>query len=354
MVTLRLFHVADPFRPIAHRTLGADEIEVGRDPGADWPVDDQACELSRRHCALRLGPTGVIIVRDLSANGVFVGRERRRLPRDIDTPIHGDDVIHLGQFMIAVETLPTPANDHSSDADTRQSIDAPFHAPMLCEPALSAADFQVSRGWGGAAGGPTPARVPDAALLEAFCDGAGIDPSLFAGEEPAEVMRRAGVAYKQSVAGLSDLMGERTSLKADYKMDRTTVGAANNNPFKWAEPHRVAVDLLRSGNGPFLAEGAAITESFQDLKKHLLCLMAGSRAAIAAVLEDVAPDRIEQSLKGASLFQTKADACWRAFQNRHKALALDANENAESTVNRAFKRGYEHCVRKLDGLATRS
>jgi predicted component of type VI protein secretion system len=350
MVTLRLFHAADPFRPIAERTLGAEEIQVGRDPAADWPVEDSACELSRRHCALRLGPSGVV-VRDFSANGVFVGRDRRRLPRDVDTVLGSEDTIHLGQFMIAVDAASTPANDRADNPGTGQSIDAPFHSPMLREPVLSAADFQVRSAWDVAQ--PVQAPVPDAALLEAFCEGAGLDPSLFAGEQPAEVLRRAGAAYQQAVLGLSDLMSERTSLKREFMMDRTTVGAENNNPFKWAEPHRVAVDLLRSGNGPFLADGAAITESFQDLKKHLLCLMAGSRAAIAAVFDEVSAPSIEVGLKGnALIFQTKADACWRAFQSKHAAMVADANENPESAVNRAFKKGYERHVRKLDGLGT--
>jgi predicted component of type VI protein secretion system len=343
MVTLRLFHAADPFRPIAERMLGAEEIEVGRDPAADWPVEDSACELSRRHCALRLGPSGVI-VRDLSANGVFVGPERRRLPRDVDSPLGGDDIIHLGQFMIAVDLALRPANDRANAPLTGQSIDAPFHAPMLRE---------VQSAWDPAQPASAQAPVSDAALLEAFCEGAGLDASVFAGERPAEVLRRAGAAYQQAVLGLSDLMSDRTSLKSEYRMDRTRVGAENNNPFKWADPHRVAVDLLRSGNGHFLAEGAAITESFQDLKKHLLSLMAGSRAAINAVFEDISPAKIEQGLKGNALvFQTRADACWRAFQTRHAAMAADASENPESAVNRAFRQGYERQVRKLDGLDT--
>ena len=48
-------------------------------------------------------------------------------------------------------------------------------------------------------------------------------------------------------------MGERTSVKSAYRMDRTTVGAAGNNPFKWADAHRVGVDMLRAGNDGFLA-----------------------------------------------------------------------------------------------------
>lgn len=354
MVTLRLFHTADPFRPIECRTLVDGEIIVGRDPAADWPIADAACELSRRHCAISLGMDGVQ-VRDLSANGVFLGRGRTRLERDADTQVPVGEVIHLGQFMIVFEAPPAPANDRASVEGDASSLDAPFHSPMLQEPALSAAAFTVRSAWANptdtANGQRTP--LPDAALLEAFCEGAGLDPSLFMGEDPAEVLRRAGAVYQQAVLGISDLMGERTSLKSSYQMQRTTVGASDNNPFKWGDAHRIAVDLLRSNNGPFLGGAAAVNESFQDLKKHLLCLMAGSRAAVSAAFEELKPSNLEESVRGQSLlFQTKVEACWREFQKRHAQLISDAQENVESAVNRAFKTGYEKHVRRLDGLGT--
>jgi predicted component of type VI protein secretion system len=352
MVTLRLFHSADPFRPIAERVLGPAEIEVGRDPAADWSLEDAACELSRRHCALRLTASGVV-VRDLSANGVFVGRERKRLQRDVDTALAPDATLHLGQFLIAIDWAEAPANDHAPPDTGAGPIHAPFHSPMLREPVLSAKDFEVRSVWAADAVQKAQSPVPDAALLEAFCEGAGIDASLFAGEEPAQVLRRAGVAYQQTVLGLCDLMSERTSLKTEYRMDRTSVAAQDNNPFRWAEPHRVAVDLLRAGNGAFLADGAAITQSFQDLKKHLLCLMAGSRAAIAALFTETAPQEIEAGLKpNALILQSKAEACWRSFRDKHAALFADATDNSQSSVNRAFKQGYERHLRKLDGLGT--
>lgn len=354
MVTLRLFHVADPFRPIESRTLGADEIQIGRDPGADWSIEDSACEISRRHCTVKLAEQGVS-VRDVSANGVFIGRERRRLQRDIDTLVQPEDMIHLGQFMITIEAAPSPANDHAPPVtDDTQPLDAPFHSPILQEPALSAESFAVRRVWAGVAPTPTPsAPLPDAALLEAFCEGAGLDPSLLAGEPPIEVLRRAGAVYQQAVLGLSDMMGERTSLKSEFKLNRTTVGAADNNPFKWADAHRVAIDLLRANNGPFLTGAAAVNESFQDLKKHLLCLMAGSRAAVTATLEELKPETAEQAVKAQSVL-ANAGAFWRELRKRHAHLVADANENVESVVNRAFKAGYERQVRKLEGLGTLS
>jgi predicted component of type VI protein secretion system len=351
MVTLRLFHTANPFRPIETRTVSEGEIAVGRDPGVDWHIADAACELSRRHLAIIVNNDG-LRVRDMSANGVFVGRDRRRVARDVEVQIKGDEPIHLGQFMIVAEQAPVPANDGrvvTGDAP----MDAPFHSPMLLEPELCASTFSVRSGWAAPSG--DRAKLPDAALLEAFCEGAGLDASVFAGEAPEEVMRRAGAAYQQAVAGLCDLMSERTSLKSAYRMDRTTVSAADNNPFKWADAHRVAVDLLRAGNGSFLSGAAAINESFRDLKKHLLCLMAGSRAAVAATLDEVSPAKVEETVKGQSmLFQTKVEASWREFLKAHARTSVEARENADSAINRAFKAGYERHVRKLDGLGTLS
>jgi type VI secretion system FHA domain protein len=261
-----------------------------------------------------------------------------------------DEPIYIGPFMIAAGSQSSAANDAESDS----SLDAPFHLPILQEPELSAAVFQVRNAWSAAPANECErARLPDAALLEAFCDGAGLDASMFMSEDPAEVMRRAGAVYQQAVLGLSDLMGERTSLKSSYRMDRTTVGAADNNPFKWADAHRVAVDLLRSRTGPFLGGASAITNSFQDLKKHLLCLMAGSRAAVTAALDELAPERIEQEAQ-AALLQGKAQACWREYQKRHEHVLADARQSTNSAINLAFKAGYERQVRKLDGLGTLS
>jgi predicted component of type VI protein secretion system len=351
MVTLRLFHSANPFQAIESRIVGDGEIAIGRDPAADWHIEDAACELSRRHCAIHVSEGGVR-VRDMSANGVFVGAARRRIAKDFYVEVALEEPIHIGQYMIVVDPADTPANDANGHDG---SIDAPFHSPILHEPELSASAFSVRSAWndtqpaqGLAADRP---RLPDAALLEAFCEGAGIDPSAFAAEVPADVMRRAGEAYRQAVVGLCDLMGERTSVKSAYRMDRTTVSATGNNPFKWADAHRVGIDILRAGNGSFLAGSAAIKDSFEDLKKHLLCLVAGSRAAVAATLEEVGPARIEEGLKGQSmLFQTKVDACWREFVKRHTQISSDARENADSAINRAFKAGYERQIRKLDEL----
>jgi type VI secretion system FHA domain protein len=289
-------------------------------------------------------------VKDTSANGVFVGDKRKRIGRDNDVDLSAGEPIYLGQFMITADIAPVAANDHTP----AMSLDAPFHSPILREPELSAAAFEVQSAWPETQTDPASRpRLPDAVLLEAFCEGAGLDPSMFLSEDPAQVMRRAGAVYQQAVLGLSDLMSERTSLKSAFRMDRTTVGAADNNPFKWADAHRVAIDLLRSNSGPFLSGGTAVNNSFQDLKKHLLCLIAGSRSAVEAALQELRPDAIGKDA-ASTLFQGKAEMCWREYQKRHERVATEARQNADSVINQAFKAGYERQVRKLDGLATLS
>lgn len=349
MITLNLSHAAAPDRTLETRNFADGEIIIGRDPGADWRLDDPECELSRRHCLVRFDK-GVLYLKDLSANGVFLGAKRRRLVRDQDVEIAPGEPIFFGKFMVtATAALPAPANDHDGAC-----LDAPFHSPMLQEPVVSEAAYRIQSAWqGGSREEGARQRLPDAALLEAFCEGAGLDPSMFAAEDPAEVLRRAGAIYQQAVLGLSDLMGERTSLKSAYRMARTTVSSADNNPFKWADAHRVAVDLLKSKTGPFLGGASAVTNSFQDLKKHVLCLMAGSRAAVAAALDELEPIRIEQEAP-ASLLDGKAQACWREYRKRHEEISSDAHKRTESAINLAFKSGYEREVRKLDELGTRS
>ncbi|MGE0533083.1 MAG: type VI secretion system-associated FHA domain protein TagH [Hyphomonadaceae bacterium] len=357
MITLRLFHQADPFRQIEARTLDNGELVIGRDPAASWFVSDPDCELSRQHCKIAC-EGGEVQLTDMSANGVYVGPERRRAPRGEAMALTSSDMLHLGQFLILMEqsaAQPQPANDRQAPASP-SALDAPFDAPMLMQRAPSAEAFAVLSDWAGAAA-PLATRpgASNATLLDAFCDGARLDASAFAGEDPADVMRRIGAVYQQMVLGLGDLMSERTSLKAEYRMERTTVGASGNNPFKWAPTQRVAVDLLRQREDGFLSGAAALKASFEDLKKHLLCLAEGSRAAISAAMDNLSPAAAESEVKGQStLFMAKSEACWRAHQKRHEELTLEARERADGRINRAFRDGYEQHLRALDELGTRA
>jgi len=193
------------------------------------------------------------------------------------------------------------------------------------------------------------------ALFRAFCEGANLDPEEFVGEDPAAVLQRAGAIYQQMVLGLGDLLSERTSLKNEYRMARTTVAPEGNNPFKWAPARRVAVDLLRGANDGFMSGPPAVRESFEDLKKHLLCLLAGMRASIASALNALSPPSVEAHLKGQS-FVIKASrgaAAWSEYVRLHAEFQRQADDNPDSQINRDFRAAYEQQLGELDGLSAR-
>lgn len=342
-VTLRLFALSDPFKQIDARELSSGELVIGRDPEDGWKIPDLERTVSREHCVLTLDQ-GRLSLRDTSANGVFLGAQRDRVPPGEPAPIVPGDTIRLGGFMIVVE-----ARERALD----QAFDGPFAGPMLQAMAIDGTAVSVPSGWSEA--DDVVSSPSDGTLLEAFCAGARLDASAFAGEDPAEVMRRLGAVYQQMVLGLGDLMSERTTLKAEYRMSRTTVSAEGNNPFKWAPPQRVATDLLRPRGEGFLSGPSAVKASFEDMKKHLLCTMAGLRAAVSASMESLAPKEAEARLNGRSMVLKNRDAmAFAEYAKLHAEFTVQAKSDPESAVNRAFRAAYERQLLELDSMSTQA
>lgn len=348
MYILRLFHHSDPFTQIESRPLSDGALAVGREPDGGWRIPDPERRLSRLHCVLACSESG-LTVRDESANGTLVGPARQPAPRSRELPIEPGETLRLGDYMILVER----ADEEAALRDA--GFDAPFTRPMLQEVTVTPAALAAPADWtprpGRAAEGETPAPLSDAKLLEAFCQGARLDPSAFAGDDPEETMRRLGAVYQQMVLGLADLMGERTSVKTEYRMSRTTVHAEGNNPLKWASAERVAIDLLRDGREGFLDGPEAVRASVTDLKTHLLCLLAGLRAAVGASLEALAPGQVEGRLEGRSfLLKTRGQAAWDEYGRMHADFRREAEADPDSAVNRAFRGAYERKLQELDGM----
>jgi type VI secretion system protein ImpI len=204
---------------------------------------------------------------------------------------------------------------------------------------------------------PVERRDPDKAngeqdLLLAFLEGAKLNPAAFQGVPPEEIMRGLGGVYRQMVLGLGDIMQDRTSVKNEFRMTKTTIGRQDNNPFKFLPPQKVAVDLLRSADEGFLPAEPAVRASFQDVKKHLFCMLAGMRAALSATMQGVDPTGVEQKLKGKSFMTAagKKAAAWDEFVKFYAQFKKDADDNPESVVNRAFREAYEKQLQELDGM----
>jgi len=323
MITLRLFKSSDPFQEIESRTLAHGDLIIGRDPDADWPILDPRRDLSRRHCIVNIDGQRVFL-RDISTNGVTIGVERRLAPREERCELSPGETIYLGEFMILLDA--GPAVEADKPASHGAALAA--QAPTPVSPA--------------ARSGP----LTDAALIEAFCRGAGLEPSSFAGEDPAAVMGRIGAVYRQVIDDLGAMMRDRALVKNQLRMDRTTISSRDNNPLKWAPTHRVAVDLLKEGEGGFLKGAAAFKSSFDDLRRHGVCIMAGSDAALHHVLAEFDPETLEAGARRqASPFASKYEAMWKVFRERHADLSDDAGDAA---IERAFREGYERRLNSLE------
>lgn len=102
MITLKLYRQNDPFRELDSRVLNEGSVTVGRDPSVQWCVYDADCEISRQHFVVDVA-NDCVRVKDLSTNGVFLGAERRRAPRDEFVTLRARDSVQFGQFMLVME-----------------------------------------------------------------------------------------------------------------------------------------------------------------------------------------------------------------------------------------------------------
>ncbi|WP_129794579.1 type VI secretion system-associated FHA domain protein TagH [Sphingosinicella sp. CPCC 101087] len=329
MYLLKLYHQLDPLRPVAARALAQGRLRVGRDPTSDWVISDSDCEVSRTHLELVCSDDALIMT-PLGANGVFgpdgdqfdYGKSRAFVP---------GDAICFGKYRMVVEEAPHAGK---SCVDLDRTIAAPFGT-----------NPDIPTAW------PDPPcdNCAGDSLLDAFCRGADLDLSAFSEHDAADVMHRAGEIYRQVVLGLADLMSARSSVKRDHRLDRTTIGAEDNNPFKWAPSRRLASDLLLRDEPGFESGAKAVRSSFADIKKHMLGSLAGFHAAVGAVLEAGRPAVIEARVRREkSVLQSQAAACWAEFSRLHAELDAAAEQNGGGPIQAAFAAAYEARLRELE------
>lgn len=325
MFMLQLFDASDEIHPVDARLLREGVLRVGRDNSADWSIVDPHCALSRTHCEFAVAGEGLTL-RSLGANGTFDMATGERLPQDAAIPIALPFAARLGDFRIVASEAP---HGNVTGNETRTMV---FTPPL-------GDSIDVPSDWtDNPPAAALPAAVTNGSLLEAFCAGAGLDASLLSKEDPVEIMRRVGGVYRQMVLGVGDLMSERDQARAHYQMTRTTIGSADNNPFKWAPTQRLAIDLILGGSHGFLSGPAALQSSFRDIKRHLVATFAGLRGSLRAAIDSCDPAQLGVAPGG--LFQNRASAQIRELEKRHAELLEEVEGTKSGALDRAFVQAY--------------
>ncbi|MTJ83152.1 MAG: type VI secretion system-associated FHA domain protein TagH [Telmatospirillum sp.] len=173
-------------------------------------------------------------------------------------------------------------------------------------------------------GAPGTAPAPGADLLAVFLEGAGLPPDAVDAEDAADTMLKLGQAFREAVGGLRELLELRAFLKSEFHIEHTRLRAKENNPLKFSANLDGTLSVLLGRRVPgFMTPPEAIRESLRDVKAHEVALIAGMKAVIGDLLDQLSPETVQSSVEGRLLPPLFKARCWDRYQQAHQRLAGD-------------------------------
>jgi type VI secretion system protein len=162
--------------------------------------------------------------------------------------------------------------------------------------------------------------------VEAFCRGAGIDPSSLPSDAQSALLTLAGQMVREVVLGLQEALKGRADLKSRLRLNQTTIQPGENNPLKFSASVDEAVRKLLDPHGSrYLGPIEAIRDSFADLRTHQTALAAAIQAGIDELMNRIEPrelqERFDRGLKrGPLLGATNKMKYWELYTEFYQAL----------------------------------
>ena len=202
-------------------------------------------------------------------------------------------------------------------------------------------------------GTAVPAPPPggyDAA--QAFLEALGVDGLDIPEDELAPTMARAGAIMRVLVSGIRDILMTRTSIKSEFRIEQTMIGAGGNNPLKFSvSPDQAIEVLLRPRMRGYLPPEEAAREALDDIAAHEVAMVAGMETAIKAVLSKLAPevlaDKLETSGRISGLLRGRKAQYWDVYEKMYAEISDQAENDFHHFFSREFARAYQDQLNRL-------
>jgi type VI secretion system FHA domain protein len=365
MIAIRLVSLAGeaPKSPL-EALFGDAGGDIGRSPDCTLMLPDPERRISRKHlqvacrdgrASLRLISTNLIV--ELNGVPMVPGAE---------FPLEAGSRIRIGPFELQVDTVApavavAPAAGAVADDDSMALLrpsasglsifsDLLQTAPPAAAPtAVQEVDLLVGEPTGASTRTEHEAASANGsgALLSALYRGLAIPAPAQPARPAADQVELVAALLRACVDGALGLLASRAIAKRELGASATVLQTRENNPLKFA-PHAdeaLALLLTPSRRG-FLPPLDAARDAFDDLRAHEVALLAGMRAALAAVLDRFDPVALEARLADKGLWDSvvpthRRARLWERYAEQHATIAREVEEHFDAIFAGAFAKAYE-------------
>jgi type VI secretion system protein ImpI len=358
MQLLLTLNNAETFGVTEAEKLVSGSLSIGRGKQAGWALPDATRMLSSVHCEIKAQKRGYTLT-DFSRNGTRLNGST--LVRMHPTPISSGDQIEIGPYLIAVSgnawgvhvDEKTVVTKHAlPDVHGEKTIVVKFipSAKRTIEdqiPPATQKKVKPTAGLQQSSQNTRSGKTSSRRFVEAFCEGAALDPENFAGRSDLEFARELGMIMRNIVGGvfeISHLIGElRTVIGSSEKSVATplenTVQTTN------ATEKRKQVERLMTlyfGNlradDPTTDEplGAAVDEAV----RHNRALFFAMQTALFRLLNELSPTTIEQDTK-TTLIRSKSAKNWNSYLRKWENLNTGGEDGMLDVFLRYFGEAYD-------------
>ena len=360
---------------------------IGRSEDCDWYLPDPQRVLSSQHARISYSE-GDYFLTDLSSNGIQLA-DGQRLTKDEPWRIQHGQTFALGTFALAARLIRDPAgfaddfqvpasapglipddafleldplqalerrDPHGLDefdgfdplgSDSTRSDYARVDLDSLGIPALVAdtAPVPVER--------PTAApQRQTPAFWKAFGEALGLKLTDLSQEAREALAFEVAHLLRLATQGLHGCLRTRSETRNELRLPLTTVQSSGNNPLAFAADGDAALSqLLRPSASGQLTADQALLRACRELQAHQVGLVAASRQAVLATLEQLAPAQCEARLErdGRRPRWGRDARLWRAWQRQYRELRQD-DDWRERLFAKDFAQAYTDQVRLIATL----
>ncbi|WP_307722154.1 type VI secretion system-associated FHA domain protein TagH [Duganella callida] len=158
---------------------------------------------------------------------------------------------------------------------------------------------------------------------------------------------------REATTGTMDVLMARAVTKKESRIDMTMISVSANNPLKFfPNPDSALTQMLTNGMAGYMPPVQAMHSAFDDLKAHELAVIAGMRAALAAVLHRFDPAAIEARLAEPSMMDkmmasSRKAKMWDRLVEMYGDIAREADDDLQRLFGEKFSEAYEQQVARL-------